>query len=188
MNIAKFLRKPLKNFCEWLLLRRVKNTLSLDWYTGSNSYKYCLTYKNHYITFETGCCKDYSWLMLTYLLFCGWNVPNLSLTHFRSMLPLYNFRSNLPVVLRKKGALRNFAQNSQENTCARDSFWIKLQTFSRIRTECVEICEFCEISINIIFYRTTPMAASVTLEIIRKTWIAVTDLKFLMISGGKEIN
>ena len=90
-------------------------------------------------------------------------------------------------MLRKKGALRNFAQNSQENTCARDSFWIKL-TFSRIWTECGEICEFCEISKNIIFYRTTPMAASVTLEIIRKTWIAVTDLKFLMISGGKEIN
>ena len=43
------------------------------------------------------------------------------------------------------------SQNSQENTCARVSFLIKLQAS----------CEFCEISKNTIFYRTTPVAASV---------------------------
>ena len=36
------------------------------------------------------------------------------------------FRSSRPEVFCKKGVLRNFA-NSQENTCARASFLIKLQ-------------------------------------------------------------
>ena len=40
------------------------------------------------------------------------------------------------------------SQNSQENTCARVSFLIKLQAF-------------CEISKNTLFYRTPPVAASV---------------------------
>ena len=42
-------------------------------------------------------------------------------------------------------------QNSQENTCARVSFLIKLPVFS---------CEFCEISKNTFPYRTPPVAAS----------------------------
>ena len=46
----------------------------------------------------------------------------------------------------------NILQNSQENTCARISFLIKLQVFS---------CEFCEIFKNTFFYRTPPVAASV---------------------------
>ena len=52
------------------------------------------------------------------------------------------------------------SQNSQENTCARASFLIKLikkeilaQVFS---------CEFCEISKNTFFYRTPLVAASVS--------------------------
>ena len=35
------------------------------------------------------------------------------------------YRSSLPEVLCKKGVLRNFT-NSQESTCARDSFLLKL--------------------------------------------------------------
>ena len=41
-------------------------------------------------------------------------------------------------------------QNSQENTCARVSFLIKLQ---------VSGCEFCEISKDTFFHRTPPIAA-----------------------------
>ena len=56
-------------------------------------------------------------------------------------------------------------QNSQENTCARASFLIKLQTsacnFIKKETLAqVFSCEFCEISKNIFFYRTPPVAAS----------------------------
>ena len=42
--------------------------------------------------------------------------------------------------------LLEISQNSQENTCARDSFLIKLQALFS--------CEFCEISKNTFFYRT----------------------------------
>ena len=50
-------------------------------------------------------------------------------------------RSSHPEVFCKNVFLE-ISQNSQENTCARDSFLIKLQVFS---------CEFCEISINSFF-------------------------------------
>ena len=53
-----------------------------------------------------------------------------------------------------KKVFLEISQNSQENTCARDSFLINLslaQVFS---------CEFCEISKNTFFHRTPLMAAS----------------------------
>ena len=77
-------------------------------------------------------------------------------------------------------------QNSQENTCARVSFLIKLQA-SKLTIKTPEwrfgvfivnygicnfikkealaqvfLCEFCEISKNTFFYRTPVVAASVT--------------------------
>ena len=45
-------------------------------------------------------------------------------------------------------------QNSQESTCARVSFLIKLQTLAQ-----VFCCEFCEISKNTFSYRTPSVAA-----------------------------
>ena len=61
-------------------------------------------------------------------------------------------------------------QNSQENTCARVSFLIKLQACGLqpcnfIKKETLAqlfSCEFCEISWNNFSYRTPPVAASVT--------------------------
>ena len=55
-------------------------------------------------------------------------------------------------------------QNSQENTCARVSFLIKLQaeTCNFIKKEPlaqVFSCEFCEISTNIFLHRTPLVAA-----------------------------
>ena len=47
------------------------------------------------------------------------------------------------------------SQNSQENTCARDSFLIKLPLVQ------VFFCEFCEISKNTFIYKTPPVVASV---------------------------
>ena len=54
-----------------------------------------------------------------------------------------------------KKVLLEISQNSQENTCGRVSFLIKLtlaQVFS---------CEFCEISKNTFFHRPSLVAASV---------------------------
>ena len=53
-------------------------------------------------------------------------------------------------------------QNSQENTCARVSFLIKLQ---------VSGCEFCEISKNTFFHRTPLIAASVCLQQKHLFWL-----------------
>ena len=57
-------------------------------------------------------------------------------------------------------------QNSQENTCAKVSFLIKLQVeaFNFIKKETliqVFSCEFCEISKDSFSYKTLPMATSV---------------------------
>ena len=51
-------------------------------------------------------------------------------------------------------------QNSQENTCARVSFLIKLQVFQVPTLVQVFSCEFCEISENIFFHRTPLVATS----------------------------
>ena len=83
------------------------------------------------------------------------------------------------VVLRcsVKKVFLEILQNSQENTCARDSFLIKLQAWACnfIKKESLAACnfikkeslaqvfscEFYEISKNTFFYRTHPVAASV---------------------------
>ena len=67
-----------------------------------------------------------------------------------------------------KKVLLEILQNSQENTCARVSFLIKLQASSNfIKKETLEnvfSCEFYEISKNTFPYRTPPVAASVERE------------------------
>ena len=63
-----------------------------------------------------------------------------------------------------KNVFLKVSQNSQENTCARVSFLIKLQAlgnFIKKGTLAQMIsCEFCEIFKNAFFYRTPPVAAS----------------------------
>ena len=53
-------------------------------------------------------------------------------------------------VLSKK-VFSEISQNSQENTCARVSFLIKLQAFKKEALAQVFSCEFCEISKNTFF-------------------------------------
>ena len=51
------------------------------------------------------------------------------------------------------------SQNSQENTCAKISFltnFIKKETLAEVFS-----CEFCEISMNTLYYRTPLVAASI---------------------------
>ena len=64
-----------------------------------------------------------------------------------------------------KKVFLEISQNSQENTCARVSFFIKFQAgackFIKKETLAqVSSCEFCEISKNTFFYRTPLVAAS----------------------------
>ena len=54
-----------------------------------------------------------------------------------------------------KKMLLEILKNSQENTCARVSFLIKLKAEVQVFS-----CEFCEISKNTFSYRTPPVAAS----------------------------
>ena len=78
-------------------------------------------------------------------------------------------------------------QNSQENTCARDSFLIKLQALACnfIKKETlaqVFSCEFCEISKNTFFYRKPPVAASEDgNQRILKFWMCGIFLYYLFI-------
>ena len=58
-----------------------------------------------------------------------------------------NYRNSRPDVFSKKGFLK-ISQNSEENTCARVSFFNNVSF------------EFCEISRNTFIYRTPPVAAS----------------------------
>ena len=69
-----------------------------------------------------------------------------------------------------KKTFLEISQNSQENTCARVPFLIKLRAlaFNFIKNETltkVFSCEYCEISKNTFCYRTAPVAASVVTSI-----------------------
>ena len=78
-------------------------------------------------------------------------------------------RSSCPEMFCKKVFLQ-ISKNSQESTCARVSFLIKLQSqvCNFIKKEAlaqVFSCEFCEISYNTFLHRTPLVAASVNMEI-----------------------
>ena len=62
-----------------------------------------------------------------------------------------------------KKVFLEISQNPQENTCAKVSFLIKLQSLGQVLS-----CEFCEISKNTFFYRTPLVATStqMTLELV----------------------
>ena len=90
-------------------------------------------------------------------------------------------RCSRPEVFLKKEFLE-IPQNSQENTCTRVSFLIKLQAsacnFIKIETLAqVFSCEFCEISKNTFSYRTPSVAASVK-SITLQTHRVVVLIKF----------
>ena len=70
-----------------------------------------------------------------------------------------------------------FSQNSQENTCARVYFLIKLQSFLKKDTLTqVFSCEFCEISKYTLFYR-TPLLAGKLLSINRDVLVYCPKLQ-----------
>ena len=69
-----------------------------------------------------------------------------------------------------KKAFLEISQNSQEKTCTRVSFLIELQSsacnfIKKVTLAEVFPCEFCEISKNIFFYRTPPVAASPLIQV-----------------------
>ena len=82
-----------------------------------------------------------------------------------TVLFLYPLQKQSPEVFYKKGVLE-ISQNSQENTCARLSFLIKLQAWSLLlywKETLTQVfsCQFCEISKNIFFTEHVWTTASV---------------------------
>ena len=88
---------------------------------------------------------------------------NCSFSHFYKVVGFY--RSSHRSCPGKKVFLERCLQNSQENTCGRDSILIKLQAEGCKKETLVQVfsCEFCEISENTFFtehLRTTASAFS----------------------------
>ena len=69
-----------------------------------------------------------------------------------------------------KKVFLEISQNSQENTCARASFLIKLQALAQVFS-----CEFCEISKNTFFYR-TPLVVAPETRPLRAKWYKVLKI------------
>ena len=80
-----------------------------------------------------------------------------------TLLELQNSQNCTEAIVQRcyvKKVFLEISQNSQENTCARVSFLIKLaQVFS---------CEFCEISKNTFFQRTPLVATSDSMSFVNK--------------------
>ena len=99
--------------------------------------------------------RNYRWLSWLSFTQKTWLSFTQSWTGFRIFVTLYK---QSPVFL-------EISQKSQENTCARVSFLIKLQAeaCNFVKKEAlvqVFSSEFCEISMNTFSYRTPPVAAS----------------------------
>ena len=77
-------------------------------------------------------------------------------------MKLFHFQKQPARRCSVKKVFLEISQNSQENTCARISFSIKLQASDLKETLAqVLFCEFSEISNNTFFYRAPPVTASV---------------------------
>ena len=97
-------------------------------------------------------------------------ILNATIEHLLATKRLKNqlYRSSRPGVFCEKVAFinsQNSQENSQENTCTRVSFLIKLQAqaYIFIKKETlpwVFSCKFCKISKNTFSYKTPPVAAS----------------------------
>ena len=147
VNNAKFLRTPiLKSICERLLL------LIVIFSQENNRIQRCLDMP------EPKLHKKRTFVML---------VHSPQTAFHRKMI--YNFvwiylgRSSRPEVFCKKSVLR-ILQNSQENTCVRVSFLIKIFIQKETLVQ-MFFCEICEIFKNTFSYRTLPVAASVLANI-----------------------
>ena len=93
----------------------------------------------------------------------------------RSQEPLEHLSKEISGTVAQRCSVKKvfleISQSSQENTCARVSFLIKLKAWG----------EFCEISKNSFFYRTPPLAAS---EICKYSYRIVAKLFILDVCRG----
>ena len=121
----------------------------------SISFPMCCSIKLMIISITYTCVESYplsySCKQLIKILACLWKLGS-------CFVLKYGIKSQkqLPEVFCKKGVLIEISQNSPENTCARASFLIKLQTkaYNFIKKETlaqVFSCKFCEISKNTFF-------------------------------------
>ena len=80
-----------------------------------------------------------------------------------------------------KKVFLEISQNSQENTCARVSFLIKLQALGKKETLAqVFSCVICEISKNTFFYGTPLVAASDMIQLSFTIFLNKTVFYFLV--------
>ena len=84
-----------------------------------------------------------------------------------SFVSVGKFIGNFPLknVITSTNLFLEILRNSEENTCARDSFLLKLQALSLqlyYKESMAEVfsCKFCKISKNIFFYRRPLLAGS----------------------------
>ena len=99
-------------------------------------------------------------------------------------VPAYRQKQPLEVFLKKKVFLK-ISQNSQESTCSRVLFQIKMQVSACdfIKKETLALtfsCEFWQIFKNTFLYRTTPVAASVQRDIYVVIWETISLEKKLL--------
>ena len=80
-----------------------------------------------------------------------------------SLFSSFIFQEAVAQTCSVKKAFLEISQNSQENTCAKASFLMKLQAppATSLKKRLWHRCEFCEISKNTFFHRTSLVAASV---------------------------
>ena len=98
------------------------------------------------------------WEKFISFIFWNFEISFVSVGKFIGNFPLKN-------VITSTKAFLEILRNSEENTCARDSFLLKLQALSLqlyYKESMAEVfsCKFCKISKNIVFYRTPPVAGS----------------------------
>ena len=78
----------------------------------------------------------------------------------------------MEAVVRRSSVKKMFleiSQNSQENTCARDSFLVTLQSSGNfIKKESLGEANFWQISKNTFFYRTFSVAASAEMLVLNR--------------------
>ena len=87
------------------------------------------------------------------MIFTLWNKNHITRYGKKTTLST-KYRSSYRKCSVKKVFAIKIPQNSQENTCARDSFSVRLQVYNFIRKESLAqlvSCEFCEISKNTVF-------------------------------------
>ena len=154
----------------------------LSWMTKSSGFDF--THHQFYSKFFLATFFLCLWLYPFSLMLLNNESPKIAALFLSSVSGLFFdgclYKSSRPkVICEKLKVFLEISRNSQENTCARDSFLIKLRVKKKSLTR-VFSCKFFKFSKNTFFYRTPPVAAfffSIILIYISQTNIYINTLK-----------